>query len=72
MGQFVTGDIGGLEVALQAAYLPPDAASAIKSDLQSLGAVDVSEMQMSDWTSLPSLIALKPMEKRRLVAAVYG
>ena len=72
MGQFVTGDIGGVEVALQAAYLPPDAASAIKSDLQSLGAVDVSEMQMSDWTSLPSFIALKPMEKRRLVAAVYG
>ena len=35
-----------------------------------LGAVDVKELRLDDWQRLPAWSKLRPMEVRRLVAAI--
>jgi hypothetical protein len=40
------------------------------ADVLSLGAVDVSELTGADWRGLPSWKKLRPLEVRRLEAAI--
>ena len=39
-------------------------------DVAGLGAMHVNELRIADWSSLPSFVSLKEMEKRRLLTAV--
>ena len=43
---------------------------AVHADVVNTGAVDVRELAVSDWASLPSWSRLRPLEQRRLLAAV--
>ena len=40
------------------------------SDVLALGAVDVKELCLDDWQRLPACKELRPMEVRRLAAAI--
>ena len=39
-------------------------------DVAGLGAMHVNELRIADWSSLPSFVSLKEMEKRCLLTAV--
>jgi hypothetical protein len=66
----LTGSVDGWERAASAARLPKEACEAILQNLLNFGAVSVSEVEDHDWASMPAVMALKPLEKRRLLAAV--
>lgn len=62
--------VDGWDGLAAAAQLPEAAAKMILQNVQDLGALSVNELEQDDWESLPDVMALRPMERRRLLAAV--
>ena len=62
--------VAGLRALLAAAHIHEELARVVHADVVGTGAVDVRELALSDWTSLPSWSRLRPLEQRRLLAAV--
>ena len=67
-----TGHITGLAELLRKAKVTGTIADLLVSDVVATGAVHVDELSLSDWQSLPSWPQLRPMEARRLAAAVQA
>ena len=65
-------DIAGWREVIQSARVPSDVAEQLRRDALGLGAVDVRELVATDWTSLESWSALRPLEQRRLLQVVNG
>lgn len=62
--------VAGFGAAMASAKLPAAVADALFGDILAAGAVDVSELSRDDWPKLPSWSKLRPLEVRRLVAAM--
>ena len=62
--------IEGFEEFVAKARVPARVAKALKQDLFTLGAVNVEELTLSDWTSLSSWQKLRFLEQRRLSTTI--
>ena len=62
--------VNGLVDTMGSARLAGPSVGALFSDVLALGAIDVSELTLSDWQQLPSWSTLRALEARRLVAAL--
>lgn len=65
-----TSGVSDFSMLVEKARLPADRSAPILRDLVALGAVSVRELELADWRSLPSWEQLRPLEQRRLLAAV--
>ena len=61
--------VGGLENILATAGVP-EAKDAMEADLRRLGALRVQELTRADWEALPCWSILRPLERRRVLAAL--
>lgn len=61
--------VSGFDRLTQRAELPDDICQLVFTDLIELGAVDVSELDSSDWTGLAAWSKMKPLQQRRLLKA---
>ncbi len=62
--------VAGFRGMMASAKLPGHVAEELFSEVVALGAVDVTELSFSDWEQLASWRKLRPLEARRLKAAV--
>ena len=62
--------IQGLPELLSAVQLPNAVVGAFVSELEELGAASVSELLSTDWEKMGAFVALRPLQKRRLVQYV--
>ena len=62
-------DVQGLKKLISQARLPENVASELRNELLTLGAVDVRELGLRDWTSLAVWCKLREMERRRVLDA---
>ena len=62
--------VSGFADLMEAARLTGPVVGELLSDVLALGAVDVKELRLDDWQRLPAWSKLRPMEVRRLVAAI--
>ena len=63
-------DVAGLTDLASKARLPPETTAALRAELLSAGAVDVSEVTAEDWSGLSSWGLLKQFERRRLLKCI--
>ena len=64
--------VAGFERKMTAAKLDGPIANALYNDVVAIGAVDVSELTLSDWQGLPSWKKLLPLQARRLSTCGLG
>ena len=62
--------VRGFTDLMQSAHVNSDAAATLLQDLQSLGALSVSELTLSDWQGTSAWAQLRPLEQRRLSRAL--
>jgi len=62
------GLVSGLSELVRRVQLPCSAVAPLNRELLALGAVDVGELTIADWSQLPSWAALRPLERRRLAS----
>ena len=60
----------GLREILAKAALPTTSSVDVTTEIAALGAVDIEELSLEDWTSLRSFQLLRPFEQRRLLKAL--
>jgi len=58
----------GLEALGRAARLPQRMVDDLRSNLLTMGAVDVGELTLSDWQSCAAFASARPLEQRRLLS----
>ena len=63
-------EIDGLGALCTDVRIPVATAESLTQELVSLGAVCVQELALSDWQTLASWALVKPLERRRLLAAL--
>ena len=66
------GAVQGFTELMQAARLLEGDQRALASDLEDLGAVDVTELTVGDWEGLPTWSRLRPLQQRRLLQHAVG
>ena len=64
--------IAGFQELVQSAQLPTHSVRTLQIDLEGLGAMDVKELTVADWETLPSWGALRMLEKRRVMQRMFG
>ena len=64
------GTLLGLAAFCQQVHLPEDVALALEREMLSAGAVHVRELTATDWGGLASWSSLRPLQQRRILAAV--
>ena len=62
--------VAGFEDLMQRALVPAAIASEMLKDLGALGAVDVKELCVEDWETLPSWSTLRILQQRRLLSII--
>ena len=63
-------DVAGLTDLASKARLPPETTAALRAELLSAGAVDVSEVTAEDWSGLSAWGLLKQFERRRVLKCI--
>ena len=63
-------DVAGLTDLASKARLPPETTAALRAELLSAGAVDVSEVTAEDWSGLSSWGLVKQFERRRVLKCI--
>ena len=63
-------DVVGLTDLASKARLPPETTAALRAELLSAGAVDVSEVTAEDWSGLSAWGLLKQFERRRVLKCI--
>ena len=63
-------DVAGLSDLASKARLPPETTAALRADLLSEGAVDVSELTAEDWAGLSAWGLLKQFERKRVLKCI--
>ena len=58
--------VKGFKLLIETAQIPEQASNALLSDLEDIGAVDINELEQTDWDSLSSWASLRPLQQRRL------
>ena len=61
-------DVAGFGALVQETQIPAAAARGLIRELKALGALSVHEVLREDWEAMPTWAALRPMEKRRILA----
>ena len=61
-------EVHGLSDFLRRAAVPLDLSAAVTRDVLGLGAVNVNELDVADWTAMPSWPALRPLQQRRVLS----
>ena len=64
--------VEGLQALLEHARIPLEAAAAVASEVEALGAVHVEELRQADWCGLRAWALLREMERRRIMARVQS
>ena len=63
-------DVAGLTDLASKARLPPETTAALRAELLSAGAVDVSEVTAEDWSGLSAWGLLRQFERRRVLKCI--
>ena len=64
------GQVLGLDDFCRAAQIPCELVEAMGKDMEREGAVHVRELTAADWGGLPSWSQLRPLQQRRVLAAL--
>ena len=62
--------VAGLSDLAIVAQLPGHLVPILEAGLLAEGAVSVKELTLADWQALPAFVQLKPLQQRRVLAAV--
>ena len=70
--QAAQANVRGFMEHCERASIPQDLSAALLEEAVLLGAVEVSELLVSDWQGFAAWTALRPLQQRRLLAGVRG